>query len=240
MPRPRNLTPSLAKPGVKAGENSLARSASHDYAVDPEENGSTRSRILAAAERLFADHGFEGVAMPTIAAASGITAGAIYKHFESKADLFFEVVRRAVQSAPPPSPDEPAGAMALPHIVAMYASPKFKRLRQLAIEIHYASAKHPKVRRLLRRSLEGNIAQIRGGVMAQQKAGDLDPAIDPELLATTILVFIMGLAHMETLAPQLVGDARWSDFIEERVAALMGVRDGDRRSGKDVREDGAR
>ncbi len=121
----------------------------------------------------------------------------------------------------------------------MYASPELKRLRQLAVETHYASAKHPKVRRLLRRSLDGNIAEIRGGVAALQQAGKVDPAIDPELLASTILVVIMGLAHMETIAPQLVGDARWSDFIEERVAALMGLRESDGQSGKDGGERGS-
>lgn len=227
MSRRRSLPPSAIKPDLKAKEDSRGSSTSRDRATDSEENGSTRYRILAEAERLFADHGFAGVSMPMIATASGITAGAIYKHFEGKADLFFEVVRRAVQSAPPPPPEEAARVMTLPRIVAMYASAEFKRLRQLAIEIHYASAKHPKVRRLLRRSLDSNIAQIRGGVVAQQEAGDLDPSIDPQLLASTILVFIMGLAHMETIAPQLVGDARWSEFIEERVAALMGVRDSD-------------
>src|SRR5690349_23523927 len=64
--------------------------------------GSTRDRILAAAQTLFARHGFAGVSMPSIAKASGITAGAIYKHFESKDDLFFEVVSRTVRSAPLP------------------------------------------------------------------------------------------------------------------------------------------
>jgi hypothetical protein len=38
----------------------------------------------------------------------------------------------------------------------------------------------------------------------------------------------MGLAHIETIAPQLVGDMRWSKFIEERVAALIGVRQSER------------
>src|SRR5271169_5739472 len=58
----------------------------------------TRDRILASAERLFAERGFERVSMPAIAKASGVTAGAIYKHFESKADLLFEVVRSALSS----------------------------------------------------------------------------------------------------------------------------------------------
>ena len=61
---------------------------------------STRDRILRAAERLFAERGFSSVSMPAIAEASGITAGAIYKHFDSKSDLFFEVVQRTVQSTP--------------------------------------------------------------------------------------------------------------------------------------------
>jgi AcrR family transcriptional regulator len=224
MPRRPIATPSTGKPDLQAQKDDHVPPAPRDGAAASDDGGSTRARILRAAERLFADHGFEGVSMPMIAAASGITAGAIYKHFDGKADLFFEVVRRTVQSAPPPSPEAAPGVMTLPRIVAMYAGPQFKRLRQLAVEIHYASAKHPKVRRLLRRSLDGNIAQIRTGVVALQQDGELDPAVDPELLASTILVFIMGLAHMETIAPQLVGDARWRDFIETRVAALMGVR----------------
>src|SRR5215472_7805680 len=120
-----------------------------------EERRSTRGRILSAAERLFAEHGFSNVSMPRIAKASGITAGAIYKHYDSKADLFFEVVRRAVQSVRLPSVDGSAtGVAALPGIVAMYTTPRLRLLRQLALEIHSASAKHPKVRRLLRRSIE--------------------------------------------------------------------------------------
>src|SRR5215469_15856443 len=61
---------------------------------------STRERILASAERLFAEHGYNDVTMPMIAHASGITAGAIYKHFAGKAELFFHVVRQAVVSTP--------------------------------------------------------------------------------------------------------------------------------------------
>jgi AcrR family transcriptional regulator len=56
----------------------------------------TRERILSAAQRLFAERGYERVSMPAIAKDAGITAGAIYKHFGSKAELFFVVVRQAV------------------------------------------------------------------------------------------------------------------------------------------------
>jgi AcrR family transcriptional regulator len=60
----------------------------------------TRERILSAAARLFAEHGFAGASMPAIADLSGITAGAIYRHFTSKAELLLEVVKRALEALP--------------------------------------------------------------------------------------------------------------------------------------------
>ena len=64
-------------------------------AVEP-----TRERILSAAAQLFAEHGFIGASMPAIAQLSGITAGAIYRHFTSKAELLLEVVKRALEALP--------------------------------------------------------------------------------------------------------------------------------------------
>ncbi len=185
--------------------------------------GGTRERILAAAERLFAEDGYAGVSMPTIAKASGITAGAIYKHFDSKEDLFFEVVQRAVHAVRT-AVDRGADGADLPRIVANYTKGQLRLVRLLAIEIHAASTRHAKVRRLLRRSIEGNIAEMKGMIELAQKSGRIDPTLDAENLASTVLVFVMGLTHMETLLPQFVDDAAWHAFVEARVAAMLGAR----------------
>jgi AcrR family transcriptional regulator len=201
------------------------RSRGQDRPDDAQAPGSTRGRILTAAERLFAERGFDGASMPAIAKASGITAGAIYKHFDSKADLFFEVVRRAVQAIPPPAATASAsGAALLPAIAATYTTRPLKRFRQLAVEIHAASGGDIRVRRLLRQSLDFTIRQIGDDIAGAQQAGKLDPGVDPELLASAAMVFIMGLMHMETLLPHLVGDAEWRDFVEARLGTLMGLR----------------
>src|SRR4051794_40782483 len=60
----------------------------------------TRERILNAAAQLFAEHGFASASMPAIAELSGITAGSIYRHFTSKAELLLEVVKRALEALP--------------------------------------------------------------------------------------------------------------------------------------------
>ena len=114
--------------------------------------------------------------------------------------------------------------MYLPSVVASYSTGALKLLRQTAVEIHYASIKHARVRRLLRRSLDVQIAQIGEVILAAQRAGNLDRALDAELLASAVMVFTMGMMHMDTVVPRLIDDAGWHNFVQGRVAALLGIR----------------
>lgn len=54
----------------------------------------TRARILEAAERLFAEHGIDGVSVRTIAAAAHVDVAMIGYHFSSKLGLFRTVFHR--------------------------------------------------------------------------------------------------------------------------------------------------
>lgn len=62
-----------------------------------------RQRILDAASRLIAQHGYVGVSMADIGTAAGIVGSGIYRHFDSKAailvDLFDQVVDQLVTEA---------------------------------------------------------------------------------------------------------------------------------------------
>ncbi len=53
----------------------------------------SRQKILSAAGRLFRRHGFDGVGIDRLMATAGLTRGAFYGHFASKAALFNEVMR---------------------------------------------------------------------------------------------------------------------------------------------------
>ena len=52
-----------------------------------------RERILAAAERRFATFGYRRTGIAEIAREAGVSAGTIYRYFESKEDVFRAVVR---------------------------------------------------------------------------------------------------------------------------------------------------
>jgi AcrR family transcriptional regulator len=53
------------------------------------------AQMVAAAERLFSEHGYHGVSMDQIAAASGITKPMLYEYFGSKEGLFLACMERA-------------------------------------------------------------------------------------------------------------------------------------------------
>jgi AcrR family transcriptional regulator len=52
----------------------------------------TRRCILEAAQRLFASHGYHGASIRDIVQACGVSNAALYYHFGSKQDLYFEVL----------------------------------------------------------------------------------------------------------------------------------------------------
>ena len=60
-----------------------------------EEAQATRSRILDTAELVFEKRGVSGTSLNEIAKAAGLTRGAIYWHFQNKADLFNAMMERA-------------------------------------------------------------------------------------------------------------------------------------------------
>jgi TetR/AcrR family transcriptional regulator, transcriptional repressor for nem operon len=63
----------------------------------PEHKQATHLRILAAAEFLFRQHGFEGASVERVMRAAGLTVGGFYAHFTSKEALLAEALRAFLQ-----------------------------------------------------------------------------------------------------------------------------------------------
>lgn len=65
-----------------------------DRGRNPERAERTRTALLDAARRLFAEDGYAATSTPDVAVAAGLTRGALYHHFRDKQDLFRGVVER--------------------------------------------------------------------------------------------------------------------------------------------------
>lgn len=61
-----------------------------------EEADLTRRQIIAAARRVFLECGVSHTTLEKIAAAAGVTRGAVYWHFRNKTELFFAMREQAI------------------------------------------------------------------------------------------------------------------------------------------------
>ena len=62
----------------------------------PEARGTARERLLDAAGEVFAERGYRATTVEDLAAAAGLTKGAVYWNFESKEDVFFALLEERV------------------------------------------------------------------------------------------------------------------------------------------------
>jgi AcrR family transcriptional regulator len=213
--------------GSKASRRVRANSLRDQGLVGHSARTATSNRILISAAHLFATLGFAHTSMPAIAKQSGITPGAIYRHFDSKAQLLMEVVRYALQTLPTSVRVlEPAQLEAsdLPEFAASYTTPEYKLIRQLSLEIHAAASRARDAKTLLSKVNEESARVISRSISAAQKSGTFDQNLDPDFAAIFFQVTIMGLVHLETLQPNLIGNQSWHDFILDRVSAVLGFR----------------
>ncbi|TMK74520.1 MAG: TetR/AcrR family transcriptional regulator [Actinobacteria bacterium] len=67
-----------------------------------------RELIVAAAGHLFGEAGYDGTRLDDIAAAAGVTKPVLYRHFDSKRDLYLALLRRHRDDLPTFVGDAPA------------------------------------------------------------------------------------------------------------------------------------
>src|SRR6201993_1547859 len=82
----RSLRHAAARPAVPAPAISRQQ----------QRTAATRTKLLAAAQFIFARDGFEASRLEEIAARAGFTRGAFYAHFDSKEDLLFALMERVI------------------------------------------------------------------------------------------------------------------------------------------------
>jgi AcrR family transcriptional regulator len=68
-----------------------------DVSKRVEQGIATRAALIDVATELFATHGYEATAIPSVLHAAGVSRGALYHHFESK-EALFEAVLKSVEA----------------------------------------------------------------------------------------------------------------------------------------------
>jgi AcrR family transcriptional regulator len=183
----------------------------------PRNADATRSHILDCATRLFLERGYEGTSILEVAALAGYTSGAVYRHFPGKSSLILAVIKHAIADVPPvlsaDTQREP-----LPSLVALlmtFSMPAMRDVRKLTIALKAAGQDDRTVGDLQREFERTRIEQIARLIAAADCGID---AAQAEEKAKLVIMLMLGLCHIDSVAPELAGTPQ----AEALIAALLG------------------
>ena len=181
----------------------------------------TRERLLRAAADVFAERGYDGTRVADIAAAAGVSNGALYAHFGSKADLLVAALRthgrHLLGQLFAADPDRPVVDLLLT------VGRSLPRCRDaLIVEALVAARRDEDVAGPMREYVGERADWLADLVDLAQSRGELDEATSPRALAHFCLLLAMGSA---LVTPDLheVGDDEWAALLARVAGALAGT-----------------
>ena len=181
----------------------------------------TRERLLRAAADVFAERGYDGTRVADIAAAAGVSNGAMYAHFGSKAELLVDALRthgrRLLAEAFAADPDRSVTDLLL--MIGRWLPRRRDASGYLIVEALVAARRDKDVAGPMRGYVGERADWLVGLMRAAQADGALDPALSPNALAHFCLLLSMGSA---LVTPDLhaVDDAEWAVLLSRIVAAM--------------------
>jgi AcrR family transcriptional regulator len=181
----------------------------------------TRERLLRAAADAFAARGYDGTRVTDIAKAAGVSNGALYAHFGSKAELLVEALRahgkRELAGLVAAEPGRPVTELLLQ--IGRCLPRKREARGYLITEALVAARRDGDVARPMRDYMAENAEWLAGLVHTAQQAGELDPALSPAALAHFCQLLAMGSA---LVTPDLreVSEEDWAALLARITAGL--------------------
>jgi AcrR family transcriptional regulator len=166
------------------------------------------AEILAAALEVFAARGFQAARLEEVAKRAGVSKGALYLYFETKADLFRAVVTDAISPniervkavAAADLPLEQVVRMALPMLARQVVSDR--RITGVVKLVIAESRNHPELAAIWRDTVvEPGVALISGLIAKAQARGEVRPG-DPRLFAFGLMgPMVLSMVWRETFEP---------------------------------------
>ncbi len=185
-----------------------------------------RERILEAAERAFAAHGFHAATMQHVAEAAGMSAGNLYRTFPSKEAIVEGLCARDQQErvadfahlAEADSIFAGFGEGLRKHIAL-----RSRRKATLIVEIWAEAARNPAIAAMTRSidaDVQGNIERL---IAIAKERGEASPAVDGASVARFIFTYVGGLLKRLALEPDFDAEAEAARASELFKALCKGA-----------------
>jgi TetR/AcrR family transcriptional regulator, acrAB operon repressor len=195
----------------------MARRTKEDAAV-------TREQLLDAAEREFCERGVARTSLAEIAAAAGVTRGAVYWHFRDKSDLFSAMCERAtlplesmLERAGGAVQEDPLGtlrSLAVFALTRLSTDPRSRIVFEVLFHKCEMAAELAPIAERRQRERRVCLDQVESLLRQAVVAGQLPADTDTQLTTQALHAFMTGVMHewvrdvsaydLATVAPHLV------------------------------------
>jgi len=179
----------------------------------------TRHRLLETAADVFGRLGYDGASISDITAAAGLSSGAIYAHYASKAELFVATLRAHAEAEFERllGGDSTTDVASFLQLRAETFDRRTAVERTLLIEAVVAAKRHPEVAEVLTASMAQREEQLAELIRAAQEIGELDPALSAEAVVRFALMVALGSMVVSALDLPPTGHADWAALIARLV-----------------------
>jgi TetR/AcrR family transcriptional regulator len=204
-------------------------------------------RIFSAAERLFAERGFDSVAISDVAREAGVCKANVFHHFATKQALYEAVLTHSCEELGEEIEQslsaETDAALQVPHFLVWYrnylrAHPAKARLVFRELTTNPDLAESGPVFPVLSRLFDNVVAHVG----AAREAGVFRADANPTVVASLMLGVTLFNSQTEHLRAHM---ASWNDVDDASYVALLtdvlmrGVRAGDANAASGMRNDAA-
>ena len=184
-----------------------------------EEAEITRLHIIDAARRVFLQCGVSHTSLEKIAAAAGVTRGAVYWHFRNKSDLYtalHERVRLPLSARFDALMQESGQLLDRLEVILtdiltdLVTNPQRQRVMDILLhKSEYIEELRPAIERLVE-SHEGNQTRLRDVFSAAQASGEMRADVDPLTAAEMVMFFMHGTLSGWLMTPTSRSNCRCS------------------------------
>src|SRR3954452_23099209 len=177
-----------------------------------ERQAETRRALLDAAAAVFAEGGLLGASVEAITAEAGYTRGAFYSNFESKEQLFAELLQDRVYARYREMAERAAGAAAErpslrevgEQLAAIQAGSKGQWLFQLWLELLAHAGRDPSFRKIAAGFWRENRRRSAAAIASAFAEAGKDLPVPADGLASAMIALDIGLAIQHFVDPRAV------------------------------------
>jgi len=191
---------------------------SHDYLTE------RKDQILGAAARCFAQEGFHATSMADIIAASGLSAGSVYRYYKSKDELIGAIIDRYLatvisgfQRANPGAADPAEAVVSAIKLLSQRVDDGSEPFARLLPQVWSEAMRNETIRQRgykVYRALLDHFVSI---IQPAQAQGTLRSDLDPDGTSRVMLGLVQGFI----LQRMLLGDDANADLYADTVRRML-------------------